>query len=134
MIGNFRVEHIRKGEVIRSFECDNPVGELVRIRRERGEQVYHWAPGSELGVTTFGNQPLGDLEQAVVFTFPEPINLKSPDDELRIEFTEFMRACGETICGLCGKTYFDHPYSDAHRDYLDRPFIKQLCDGRLVKL
>lgn len=46
---------------------------------------------------------------------------------------EPVRASGDSICDDCGKLYFDHPYTD-DRDYLGRPFLKQLCNGQVVKL
>jgi hypothetical protein len=47
---------------------------------------------------------------------------------------DYWRASGECVCEDCGKKFYDHP------DYLeclgkdDVPFLKVLCDGRLVKL
>ena len=45
----------------------------------------------------------------------------------------FERASGESVCTVCGRLYREHVFA-ADRDYEGRPFIRQLCDGRRVKL
>lgn len=48
---------------------------------------------------------------------------------------EFIRSSGSMICELCGLFYYDHPYSPRYLSYSEgTPFLKRLCDGRLVKL
>jgi len=53
-----------------------------------------------------------------------------------VEVEEFIRASGDCICEICGKKYYDHPLekNKEYLDYEDRPFLRRLCDGTLVKL
>ena len=46
---------------------------------------------------------------------------------------EFTRASGEVKCEICGMEYWRHPNS-LHRDFNGYPYLKVLCDDRLVKL
>jgi hypothetical protein len=46
---------------------------------------------------------------------------------------EFRRTSGSVICQTCGKEYRRHPGSE-HKDWNGDYFLKQLCDGSLVKL
>lgn len=146
MIGKFLIQHIRNGEVVNSFECENPIitrGDVSDTQYVAGchrSWVYNgerWSLEPNDKVSTLeirGENPLGQVQSVSVITFPEPIVLNN-QDELRIEWTEhdLIRASGSTICEFCRRLYFDHPYSD-HRDYLGRPYLKKLCDGRIVKL
>jgi hypothetical protein len=47
---------------------------------------------------------------------------------------EFTRASGQSICPACGERYLAHPHADEYPGYDGRPFLRRLCDGRLVKL
>lgn len=106
MTGTFLVQHIRDGKVIEQFECEN---EIVTD-----------------GVDAIVDYQRGPVARVI---FPTPIEVWR-DDQVRT--TGFDRASGDSIC-TCGKLYFDHPYTD-HVDYDGRPFLKRLCDGRIVKL
>jgi len=46
----------------------------------------------------------------------------------------FVRAGGGVICGCCGLQYRDHPSSPHYLAYDDKPFLRRLCSGILVKL
>jgi len=46
---------------------------------------------------------------------------------------EWSRAGGDVLCEKCGLPYYDHPYCPLFF-YQCRPYLKRLCDGRLVKL
>jgi hypothetical protein len=46
---------------------------------------------------------------------------------------EFRRTSGGVICQTCGKEYRRHPDS-SHLDWNGDPFLKELCNGDLVKL
>ena len=49
---------------------------------------------------------------------------------------DFVRAGGDVVCEECGKKYIDHPMykGEDGLDWEGRPFLNQLCDGKLVKL
>lgn len=47
---------------------------------------------------------------------------------------EAFRASGDALCTLCKRLYRHHPLSHEQLGYDDKPFLNQLCDGRLVKL
>jgi hypothetical protein len=44
------------------------------------------------------------------------------------------RADGDCVCDRCGKPCWRHPYEPTILDAWDEPFLRQLCDGSLVKL
>ena len=44
------------------------------------------------------------------------------------------RACGDCLCDVCGRPYFDHPMDWRVIGYGNVPFLNVLCDGRRVKL
>lgn len=41
---------------------------------------------------------------------------------------EWYRACGDCVCKVCGRVYYDHPQAVPHY------YLRVLCDGRHVKL
>lgn len=43
------------------------------------------------------------------------------------------RVSGECICDLCGQQYYAHPNAP-YLGYDDKPFLRVLCNGDLVKL
>jgi len=45
-----------------------------------------------------------------------------------------VRCSHNTICELCGLPYLKDPYEGRILDWEGRPFLHQLCDGRLGKL
>ena len=47
---------------------------------------------------------------------------------------KMVRVSGNSICELCNKSYFKHPYELRIKDWDGNPFLRQLCDGRLGKL
>lgn len=50
------------------------------------------------------------------------------DGNKECSINEFQRASGLCICDQCGKNYFSHK---PHRDW---PWLRELCNGELVKL
>lgn len=62
------------------------------------------------------------------------------NDELTKEEEEkmiaFRRAEGDCICNICGKKYYDHKAYELSRktSTYNRPWLKELCNGDLVKL
>lgn len=44
-----------------------------------------------------------------------------------------FRAYGGLKCD-CGREYREHPLSDEELDWMGRPYLHALCDGRLAKL
>jgi hypothetical protein len=46
---------------------------------------------------------------------------------------DFRRADGRVVCEKCGKPYNKHPHTE-HRDFNGDPWLRELCDGSLVKL
>ncbi len=49
------------------------------------------------------------------------------------EYPKFRRAGGACICHDCGLPYERHESSE-HLDFDDRPWLRVLCNGELVKL
>lgn len=47
---------------------------------------------------------------------------------------DFERASHLCICEICGKLYIEHELYKEILSYDDKPFLRVLCDGRLVKL
>jgi hypothetical protein len=47
---------------------------------------------------------------------------------------DFEYASGNAICHRCGKTYSRHPDETEELNWRKQPYLKKLCDGRLVKL
>lgn len=73
-------------------------------------------------------------EQALVFA----TDCEVPEDWMGFggaedENVDFVRASGESTCRKCQKLYRDHPRS-GHKNWQGEPFLRTLCDGRLVKL
>jgi hypothetical protein len=50
-----------------------------------------------------------------------------------MEEPEVIRVSGDAICPLCAKKYRDHPWSSKFL-YEGLEFLKEGCDGRLLKL
>jgi hypothetical protein len=59
-----------------------------------------------------------------------------------VDEIDFTRASGDCVCDWCGKKYYDHPryvreqwrsHIEADSDHPTYP-LRELCDGRLVKL
>lgn len=49
------------------------------------------------------------------------------------ERLEFARAGGDALCGTCGKALREHPHHP-EPGHDGKPFLRVLCDGRVVKL
>ena len=64
---------------------------------------------------------------------PEEETAAQRQQRLDDEMYRMVRASGNCICEVCGKTYYKHPFTD-HRDWNDDPYMNRLCDGRIVKL
>lgn len=49
---------------------------------------------------------------------------------------DFTRASGDCVCEACSKKYADHPMAREQEwlDYEGRPYLRRLCNGKLVKL
>lgn len=56
------------------------------------------------------------------------------DKNKQADQVTYDRAGGGTVCEICGKLYYDHPYDMDVLGYDDRPFLKIICGGRRVKL
>ena len=55
------------------------------------------------------------------------------EEENRID--KFYRACGDCVCDVCGKKYYDHQsYKPSGKTNNDVPWLHELCNGDLVKL
>jgi len=52
----------------------------------------------------------------------------SKPDQIRMERGDWSRASGDVVCDYCSCLYYDHPQVPGY------PFIRKLCNGRLVKL
>lgn len=66
--------------------------------------------------------------------YPELVNqeLTEEEDE-RIVLS--YRACGDVICEICGKSYYQHPhYLPSAKTNDGYPWLHELCSGDLVKL
>jgi hypothetical protein len=59
------------------------------------------------------------------YDFSTQISSKWLVEDTYNEEEEWFRACGDCICGTCGKTYREHPR---------REIFHELCNGQLVKL
>lgn len=46
----------------------------------------------------------------------------------------FVRASGESICPTCSAPYWKHPHAPEFLSWEGTPYLRRLCDGRLVKL
>ena len=53
---------------------------------------------------------------------------------LKKEEPEMIRACGDTVCSICGKKYYDHPMDTEQLSYDGHPFLHIGCDGTRLKL
>lgn len=51
-----------------------------------------------------------------------------PEHDEDDECPEFERRCGDSICGVCGKLYYDHPQHPRFG------WLNLLCDGTYAKL
>lgn len=49
------------------------------------------------------------------------------------ECPEFYRASGDCLCPVCQKPYRKHPWHPC-TGYDGEPFLRQLCNGDVVKL
>ena len=57
----------------------------------------------------------------------------TPEEDFRI--LNSYRACGECICEICGKLFYDHkPYLPSGKTNDGYPWLNELCNGDLVKL
>ncbi len=57
----------------------------------------------------------------------------TPEEEARIE--KSYRACGDCVCEICGKLYYDHKqYKPSGKTNDGQPWLQELCNGQLVKL
>ena len=50
------------------------------------------------------------------------------------DYPDFRRAGGACICDGCGEEYRKHPHDQRYKTYEGNPYLRRLCDGRLVKL
>lgn len=48
--------------------------------------------------------------------------------------SRMRRASGDVTCEICGLIYYKHPRDREHLDRDGEPYLRQLCDGSLVKL
>lgn len=58
----------------------------------------------------------------------ESVEITKPD------YPEFTRVSGQCICETCGLEYWRHPHDTEWLDWRGAPYLRKLCDGRLVKL
>ena len=56
-----------------------------------------------------------------------PARMFKPD-RIRVERGDWIRVSGDIECTICGCVYYDHAPVQGY------PWLKRLCDGRLVKL
>ncbi len=49
------------------------------------------------------------------------------------QLSDFVRVNGDCICTHCSRDYYSHPFTD-ELGYDGQPFLRRLCDGRIVKL
>jgi len=68
----------------------------------------------------------------------EAVNLRSVKAGNRDTYPDFVRAGGDCVCELCSRPYRKHPHDMRYlatdgtgKEY---PWLRRLCDGRLVKL
>lgn len=54
--------------------------------------------------------------------------------DLRDSAPQFIRAGAGMICPECGKEYRKHPNAKEHLDWQGHPYLRRLCNGKLVKL
>jgi hypothetical protein len=47
---------------------------------------------------------------------------------------EMVRASGDALCELCGRTYYRHPVTYEYVDWDGHPYLHVGCDGTLLKL
>lgn len=45
-----------------------------------------------------------------------------------------VRTGGDTICDVCGKNLYSHPFVSNLRDMEGHPFLNITCSGKIVKL
>jgi hypothetical protein len=50
------------------------------------------------------------------------------------KWTQEYRACGQSICEVCGLEYFRHPFDFWEVGYDDNLYLHVLCNGDRVKL
>lgn len=46
----------------------------------------------------------------------------------------YTRSSGQCVCEACGREYWRHPHAEEWVDWQGEPWLRRLCDGRLVKL
>jgi hypothetical protein len=56
------------------------------------------------------------------------------EEEIDCEEIVYGRAAGELVCSECGKDHRDHPWLEKCLGFDDHPYLRELCDGTLVKL
>ena len=59
---------------------------------------------------------------------------KIPKRMETMEIPIFAVAEPTAICEPCGRTYEEHPNDMNHLDWDGRPYLRKLCNGKLVKL
>lgn len=51
-----------------------------------------------------------------------------------LDSIDYVRASGEAVCPRCKKLYREHDFAKGLDGYDGHPFLRELCDGALVKL
>lgn len=54
-------------------------------------------------------------------------------DEFPLDEIDYLRTSGDLVCEECGKKYYAHPFSE-HKSYDGHPWLRKLCNGKLIKL
>lgn len=75
----------------------------------------------------------GLLTQTAVMEYAL-MHSKSRFEEMRNEMPEFEAALSQESCAVCSRSFYQHPLDEGYRSWHGHPFLRKLCDGRLVKL
>jgi uncharacterized protein with PIN domain len=60
--------------------------------------------------------------------------VSATEPEPEEDYPVFVRSSGTCLCPTCGKEYWRHPHDEEWTDWTGTPYLRKLCDGRLVKL
>lgn len=115
------------------------------VELERGQAIESRDPNVRVAVSLFDKGQLINCLKCPVCGHSESLHLtweeqqKLAEEELTEEESERLRASyrasGDVICETCGQKYYQHPpYIPSGKTNQGVPWLRELCNGNLVKL
>jgi len=120
----------REFDRMNEYSTSMPTG-VVEGKRWKRKEESRWYMGEYHSLEDIGDNRIKYKIRWRRIVIMPPKHAHRVMDEDSLEFT---RASGDCVCPDCGRTYRSHPKDNRFLGWRNKPYLRLICTGLLVKL